>query len=64
MCPPCMVKTQFVHQTAPVQGFQKAFFPSNLGKNQTCNIVCVRDHIEEEETPNVTHITAMRGIKS
>lgn len=24
---PCKVKTQFVHQTAPVRGFQKAFFP-------------------------------------
>lgn len=44
-----MVKTRFVRQTAPVQGFQKAFFPSNLGKNQTCNI-CKYDHAEERET--------------
>lgn len=46
-----MVKTQFVRQKAPVQGFQKAFFPSYLGKNRICHI-CICGHTEKEQTPN------------
>lgn len=46
--PPCMVKTQFAHQTEPVQGSQKASFPWHLCKSQTLN-KCTDGHIQWED---------------